>query len=46
EAHKKSLQAAELINQALVNATNGEDRGVKQAPFIVLMGATMPAVLI
>ncbi len=46
EAHRRSQDAAEIINSAIVKATNGEDRGVKQAPFIVLDGATMPAVLI
>lgn len=46
KAHHESARLAEVMNENLVRATGGGDRGVKQAPFIVLMGATMPAVLV
>ncbi len=46
ESHHESSRLAELVHNSLVEATGGENRGVKQAPFIVLVGATMPAVLV
>jgi N-acetylmuramoyl-L-alanine amidase len=46
EAHHESSKLAETIQQALTGVTSGDNRGVKQAPFIVLFGATMPAVLV
>ncbi len=46
EAHIESSMLAEAIYHELSNAAGGENRGVKQAPFIVLVGATMPAVLV
>ncbi len=42
----RSQQLAKLIQQELNQALGLPDRGVKQAPFRVLMGATMPAVLV
>jgi N-acetylmuramoyl-L-alanine amidase len=46
EAHHESARLAESIYKSLYKAMGGEFRGVKQAPFHVLVGATMPAVLI
>ncbi|HMC81808.1 MAG TPA: N-acetylmuramoyl-L-alanine amidase, partial [Candidatus Polarisedimenticolia bacterium] len=42
----ESSQLAELIQRNLNELLRIESRGVKQAPFRVLMGATMPAVLV
>ncbi|MGH9464510.1 MAG: N-acetylmuramoyl-L-alanine amidase family protein [Thermoanaerobaculia bacterium] len=41
-----SQQLANLIQEELNQALGLRDRGVKQAPFTVLMGAAMPAVLV
>lgn len=41
-----SQRVASLIQQELNGALGLRDRGVKQAPFRVLMGAAMPAVLV
>ncbi len=41
-----SQRLAGLIQQELNEALDLRDRGVRQAPFTVLMGATMPAVLL
>lgn len=43
---KESSQLAELIQEELSRASGVENRGVKQAPFKVLVGATMPAALV
>ncbi|MGK2857637.1 MAG: N-acetylmuramoyl-L-alanine amidase [Thermoanaerobaculia bacterium] len=43
---KESSELAETIQGELSKATNTENRGVKQAPFRVLIGATMPAALV
>ncbi|HJZ13107.1 MAG TPA: N-acetylmuramoyl-L-alanine amidase, partial [Acidobacteriota bacterium] len=42
----ESSQLAEMIQQELNEALGISNRGIKQAPFRVLMGAMMPAVLI
>jgi N-acetylmuramoyl-L-alanine amidase len=46
EAHVNSSQLAYLLHARLVERTGGRDRGVRQAPFVVLEGAAMPAVLL
>lgn len=45
-AHHESSVLAEAVQTSLVQKTGWEDRGVKQAPFVVLAGAVMPAVLV
>ncbi|MFQ5586257.1 MAG: N-acetylmuramoyl-L-alanine amidase [Thermodesulfobacteriota bacterium] len=42
----ESSLLAETIHERLTTVIKGEERGVKQAPFIVLIGAAMPAVLV
>jgi len=42
----ESSQLAEMIQQELNKELNISNRGIKQAPFRVLTGATMPAVLV
>ncbi|HEX9426932.1 MAG TPA: N-acetylmuramoyl-L-alanine amidase [Candidatus Polarisedimenticolia bacterium] len=43
---KESSSLAEIVQENLNDALGIANRGIKQAPFRVLMGATMPAVLI
>jgi N-acetylmuramoyl-L-alanine amidase len=43
---KESSALAEMIQDSLNDALGIDNRGIKQAPFKVLMGATMPAVLV
>lgn len=43
---KYSLDFADVIQKKLVNYLKLEDRGVKQAPFVVLKGANMVAVIV
>ena len=43
---RSSQRLASMIQQELNGATGLRDRGVKQAPFRVLMGANMPSVLV
>jgi N-acetylmuramoyl-L-alanine amidase len=43
---KDSSRFAELIQDEMAQASGVERRGVKQAPFRVLLGAMMPAVLV
>ncbi|GMR04523.1 MAG: hypothetical protein BMS9Abin23_0421 [Thermodesulfobacteriota bacterium] len=45
-AHHESSTLAESVHTSLVRSTGRGDRGVKQAPFSVLSGAVMPAVLV
>jgi len=45
EAHTDSQRLAQAIHASLVKELKARDRGVRQAPFIVLLGAEMPAVL-
>lgn len=46
EAHVGSSRLAVAIHENLVRRTGARDRGVRQAPFFVLSGAHMPAVLV
>ncbi len=43
---KDSSELADAIQQELNGISGTENRGIKQAPFRVLVGATMPAVLV
>jgi N-acetylmuramoyl-L-alanine amidase len=43
---KESSRLAEVVQEEMCKAMGVENRGVKQAPFKVLVGATMPAALI
>lgn len=45
-ALQQSSRLAYAVQERLVQALGAEDRGVKQAPFYVLAGARMPAVLL
>ena len=42
----ESRQLAQYIQTELVDSTNAIDRGVKHAPFVVLIGTKVPAVLV
>lgn len=46
EALTESSRLAYAIHERLVRRLGADDRGVKQAPFYVLAGARMPAVLV
>jgi N-acetylmuramoyl-L-alanine amidase len=46
EALAESSRLAYALHEQLVHRLRAEDRGVKQAPFYVLAGARMPAVLL
>jgi N-acetylmuramoyl-L-alanine amidase len=45
-SHHQSSMLAESVLMSLHKAAPTENRGVKQAPFVVLSGASMPAVLV
>lgn len=45
-SHHESSRLAEIVHTSMLGKTGREGRGVKQAPFTVLVGATMPAVLV
>lgn len=45
-AHHDSSRLAESVQSSLLKAAGNENRGVKQAPFMVLSGASMPAILV
>jgi len=45
-AHHDSSRLAESVQSSMLKAAGNENRGVKQAPFIVLSGAGMPAILV
>ena len=42
----ESSRLAELVQREMNSLAGTKDRGVRQAPFRVLMGATMPAILV
>jgi N-acetylmuramoyl-L-alanine amidase len=42
---KESRRFADLVQRDLVTETGRKNRGVKRAPFVVLIGANMPSVL-
>ena len=46
EARNDSAVLAEVVHRALIRATGAQSRGVRQAPFLVLAGAKMPAALV
>ncbi|GEJ55891.1 N-acetylmuramoyl-L-alanine amidase family protein [Anaeromyxobacter diazotrophicus] len=46
DALSESSRLAYAVHERLVHGLGAEDRGVKQAPFYVLAGARMPAVLL
>ncbi len=46
EAHHESSRLAENVHLSMLKNSGRENRGVKQAPFTVLVGATMPAILV
>jgi len=45
-SHHESARLAEAVHLSMLGATGREGRGIKQAPFTVLVGATMPAILV
>lgn len=46
EAHRDASALAYSVHQKLVREAGAVDRGVHQAPFVVLVGAQMPAILV
>jgi len=43
---RESAQFAQTLHNQLVKKTKTTDRGIKKAPFIVLIGANMPSILV
>ena len=43
---EESRRLAQCVQSELVDSTNAEDRGVKHAPFVVLIGTRVPAILV
>lgn len=46
QAHEDAVHLAGIVHRNLVERSGARDRGVRQAPFAVLTGAEMPAVLV
>jgi N-acetylmuramoyl-L-alanine amidase len=46
EAHGDSSRLAYAVHQKLIRGTKAVDRGVQQAPFYVLTGVAVPAILV
>lgn len=46
QAHADAGLLARHLHQSMLATLEAKDRGVKQAPFVVLLGAKMPAVLV
>lgn len=46
QAHADASLLARHLHKSMVTDLDTKDRGVKQAPFVVLLGAEMPAVLV
>lgn len=46
EAHRDASQLAYTVHENLISRLKARDRGVHQAPFRVLKGAQMPAILV
>ena len=43
---QESKELARIVQEKIVRASNTSNRGVKSAPFYVLRGANMPAILV
>lgn len=46
ETHEDASRLAQEVHQELLTHTGAEDRGVRQAPLYVLMGADAPSILV
>lgn len=46
QAHEDAVHLAGIVHRHLVERSGARDRGVRQAPFAVLTGAEMPAILV
>ena len=45
-AHSDAKRLAEAVHHSMVDGLKAKNRGVRQAPFVVLLGAEMPAILV